>query len=75
MNEGDMQDPEWQQAFYGSNYARLKEIKKKWDANGVFWAIGAVGSEEWEIMDSDEGKRTEGLITQDGVLCPVDSAS
>ncbi|KAF2279265.1 FAD-binding domain-containing protein [Westerdykella ornata] len=75
MNEGDMQEPDWQQAFYGSNYARLKQIKRKWDRHGLFWVIGGVGSEEWEIRESKGGKRREGLVTQDGVLCPVERGS
>ncbi|KAH3908845.1 hypothetical protein HBI56_072120 [Parastagonospora nodorum] len=37
----------WQEAFYGGNYARLREVKKKWDPKGVFYAHTAVGSEDW----------------------------
>ncbi|KAL5436005.1 hypothetical protein PMIN07_012137 [Paraphaeosphaeria minitans] len=68
MNEGDMQDPEWKDTFYGSYYERLLEVKKKWDPEGVFWVISGVGSDEWEVRDSSGGGR-EGLYTQDGKLC------
>ncbi|KAF5677445.1 fad linked oxidase [Fusarium circinatum] len=27
----------WQEAYYGSNYRRLQEIKTKWDPHNVFW--------------------------------------
>ncbi|KAL8878621.1 MAG: hypothetical protein Q9198_003606, partial [Flavoplaca austrocitrina] len=51
VNEGDWNDPDWQQAFYGPNYAQLKSIKKKYDPNSIFYATTAVGSDEWVIED------------------------
>lgn len=68
MNEGDMQDPEWQNTFYGSHYERLLEVKKRCDPDGVFWVISGVGSDDWEVRGSSGGGR-EGLYTQDGQLC------
>lgn len=70
INEGDAQDWEWKEAFFGSNYERLARVKREWDPEGVFWAIGGVGSDEWEIRDLGGGKR-EGIVTQDGRLCRV----
>ncbi|KAH8892559.1 FAD-binding domain-containing protein [Thozetella sp. PMI_491] len=49
MNEGDPEEPNWQQAFFGDNYARLLRIKRKWDPWGLFWAATTVGSEAWEV--------------------------
>ncbi|TLD10902.1 hypothetical protein PgNI_06557 [Pyricularia grisea] len=37
----------WQDAFYGGNYGRLREIKNTWDPEGIFYAFTAVGSEDW----------------------------
>lgn len=37
----------WQEAFYGENYARLSEVKNKWDPDSVFFAFSAVGSEKF----------------------------
>jgi hypothetical protein len=69
-NEGDSQEPDWKQAFYGSHYPKLANIKRKWDPLGVFWAISAVRSDEWEVRGSSGGGR-KGVFTQDGRLCRV----
>jgi hypothetical protein len=37
----------WQEAFYGSNYKKLSQVKRKWDPREVFYAYTAVGSEKW----------------------------
>lgn len=50
MGEADPAEPNWQQAFYGTNYPRLLSIKNKWDPWGLFWAKTAVGSEGWEVQ-------------------------
>ncbi|KAK7712334.1 hypothetical protein SLS57_007806 [Botryosphaeria dothidea] len=52
MNEADPNQPDWKKAFYGVNYERLLEIKKKYDPNNIFYAQTAVGSDYWKV-DSD----------------------
>ncbi|KAK3902803.1 FAD-binding domain-containing protein [Staphylotrichum tortipilum] len=47
LNECDFQQADWKTVFYGANWVRLSEIKSKYDPNGVFYALGAVGSEGW----------------------------
>ncbi|KAI0010791.1 hypothetical protein F4779DRAFT_616230 [Xylariaceae sp. FL0662B] len=47
LNEGNWAQPDWQHAFYGSNYERLLKIKKKYDPDDVFYALTAVGSDSW----------------------------
>lgn len=47
LNEGNYQQPDWQDAFYGSNYAKLRAIKKKYDPADLFYGLTAVGSETW----------------------------
>jgi FAD/FMN-containing dehydrogenase len=37
----------WQDAFWGSNYPRLREVKAKYDPDGLFFVHHGVGSEEW----------------------------
>ncbi|MBV8225715.1 MAG: BBE domain-containing protein, partial [Verrucomicrobia bacterium] len=38
---------DWQKAYWGSNYPRLLEIKKKYDPSGLFFVHHGVGSEGW----------------------------
>lgn len=66
LNEGDVMEPNFQDAFFGSNYARLLKIKREVDPNDVFWAPTAVGSEKWDV----EGQR-DWLTLQTGRLCKV----
>ncbi|KAG9230499.1 FAD binding domain-containing protein [Amylocarpus encephaloides] len=65
MNEADRLEPDFQQSFYGDNYARLLQIKQKYDPEDVFWAATAVGSEGWAVESID------GLPTENGPLCRV----
>ncbi len=37
----------WQQSYWGSNYPRLAEIKRKYDPYGLFFVHNGVGSEQW----------------------------
>lgn len=53
-NEADAYDHSVKKNF-GSNYARLLQIKKTVDPSGVFWCQTCVGSEMW--------------IERDGILC------
>lgn len=52
LNEANFQEVDWQTTFYGTNYARLKSIKAKYDPNDLLYGLTAVGSEAWEA-DSD----------------------
>ena len=49
--EGDLEEPGWQNAYWGSNYNRLYDLKKKWDPQGVFYARATPGTEDWEVID------------------------
>ncbi|KAF9524796.1 FAD binding domain-containing protein, partial [Crepidotus variabilis] len=51
VNEGNLDEPNWQTTFWGSNYPRLKSLKKKWDPSGVFYARTTPGTEDWEVID------------------------
>lgn len=46
LNGADINEPGWQQSFYGENYARLYALKQQYDPWGLFYGIGAVGSED-----------------------------
>ncbi len=45
--ETDYFQPNWQDAFWGDNYARLRAVKEKYDPAGLFFVHHGVGSESW----------------------------
>ena len=47
VSESNYFQKDWQQAYWGGNYPRLLEIKKKYDPDGLFVVHNGVGSEEW----------------------------
>jgi FAD/FMN-containing dehydrogenase len=47
VNECDYFQPNWQQAFWGANYPRLLDIKRRYDPDGLFVVHHGVGSEDW----------------------------
>ncbi|TFK40206.1 FAD binding domain protein [Crucibulum laeve] len=56
LNEADPAEPQWQTAFYGSNYNSLLKIKDKWDPSQLLYGATAVGGDRW-------------VVQQDGRLC------
>jgi FAD/FMN-containing dehydrogenase len=47
VNETDWFEPDWQRSFWGDNYARLLEVKRRYDPDGLFYCHHCVGSEDW----------------------------
>ena len=47
VSESNYFESGWQQAYWGINHARLAEIKKKYDPDGLFIVHNGVGSEQW----------------------------
>ena len=47
VSESNYFNASWQDAFWGSNYPRLREVKAKYDPDGLFFVHHGVGSEEW----------------------------
>ena len=62
MSESDPTEPNWQNAFWGSNYPRLLRLKEVWDPKGVFWCNHCVGSELWTVQGGDGFGQGEGKI-------------
>ncbi|KAG0029599.1 hypothetical protein BGZ82_007835 [Podila clonocystis] len=48
VNEADPNEPDWQDSFFGANYPRLRQIKDKYDPQGMFICRKCVGSEDWD---------------------------
>ena len=42
--ETDYFEPNWQDSFWGDNYARLKRVKQKYDPDGFTWAAAMITS-------------------------------
>ena len=43
----DYLEPDWQEEFWGGNYQRLLQIKRKYDPEDLFVCHHCVGSERW----------------------------
>jgi FAD/FMN-containing dehydrogenase len=51
VSESNFFEKNWQQSFWGANYAQLLAIKDKYDPDSLFFVHHGVGSERW----SDDG--------------------
>ncbi|MDB5819636.1 MAG: FAD-binding oxidoreductase [Rhizobacter sp.] len=51
LAESDYFEPDWQRRFWGTHYARLLDVKRRYDPDGLFFVHHGVGSEAW----SDDG--------------------
>ena len=47
VSESNYFQRDFQQAYWGSNYPRLAQIKQKYDPDGLFFVHNGVGSEHW----------------------------
>ena len=52
VNEGNFEQPNWQQTFYGTNYSKLRAIKSIYDPYNLFYARTGVGSEAWRVGEN-----------------------
>jgi len=47
VSESDYFRADWQRAFWGGNYPKLADVKRKYDPDGLFFVHHGVGSEAW----------------------------
>lgn len=62
MNEADFANPRWKEEYYGRNYGRLRQVKKKYDPTDLLYAKTAVGSDEWDVDASGRLCRVRSTI-------------
>ena len=56
MNEADFRQERWQDVFFGKNFKKLDDVKRKYDPENVFYILKGVGSDRWSVA-------------QDGRMC------
>jgi hypothetical protein len=47
VSESNFFESDFEQSYWGANHARLAEIKKKYDPDGLFFVHNGVGSKQW----------------------------
>jgi FAD/FMN-containing dehydrogenase len=47
VSESNYFNASWQKEYWGTNYSKLRAIKKKYDPDGLFFVHHGVGSEDW----------------------------
>ena len=47
VSESNYFEADWQGAFWGANYPRLRAVKDNYDPEGLFFVHHGVGSEDW----------------------------
>ena len=48
LNEANFANPNWKADYYGRNYDRLRDVKRKWDPKDLFFGPTMVGSDAWK---------------------------
>jgi hypothetical protein len=66
LAESERLEPNFQQAFFGTNYPKLLELKKKYDPTELLYVSTGVGSESWHVESVDT------LPNENGKLCRVE---
>ncbi|KAF2231815.1 hypothetical protein EV356DRAFT_578880 [Viridothelium virens] len=50
-NEASAQNPDYKEAFWGVNYARLSTIKTKYDPTTLFWVTPGINADHKQVID------------------------
>lgn len=49
VSESDFFETDWKKAFWGENYEKLLQVKRRYDPDGLFIVHHGVGSEAWSV--------------------------
>jgi hypothetical protein len=47
VSESNFFESDFEHSYWGTNFAGLAQIKKKYDPDGLFFVHNGVGSEQW----------------------------
>jgi FAD/FMN-containing dehydrogenase len=64
VSESNYFERSWQRSFWGPSYARLLQVKTKYDPTGLFFVHHGVGSEEWSADGFTRSTRRSTLSTE-----------
>ncbi|RHZ57417.1 uncharacterized protein CDV56_108069 [Aspergillus thermomutatus] len=53
INEATYDNPDWKSDYYGNNYERLLQVKKKYDGNFTLWQHTSVGADVYWQEDAE----------------------
>jgi hypothetical protein len=59
VNEGDIEEPNWQTEFWGTKYPRLYQLRNQWDLEGVFYATTTPGTVDLEVIEYGTNMQAE----------------
>ncbi|KAL1595301.1 hypothetical protein SLS60_009991 [Paraconiothyrium brasiliense] len=51
INEASVTEPNWSSSFWGSNYPRLSELKRKYDPDMLFWISPGINADYMHVVD------------------------
>ncbi|KAG6355634.1 hypothetical protein INS49_003596 [Diaporthe citri] len=51
INEASVTEPNWSSSFWGTNYPRLSELKRKYDPDMLFWISPGINADYMHVVD------------------------
>lgn len=51
LQQASVHEENWTESFWGSNYPRLSEIKRRYDPNMTFWVSPGINADHMQAVD------------------------